>query len=283
MKLARFTQNGKTRIGKVTGDNIVDLSGVDGVTDSMRALLTNFDNLKDALENAQGDSYPLSEVKLEAPINDPQKYLAIGMNYKAHVEESDRGGHKAPPYQLWFNKQVSCINGPYDAIERPVVSDELDYEAELAFVIGKECKNVSKEDALSVIAGYMVSNDVTVRDWQHRTPTYTIGKSFDTHGPVGPWLTTADEIDNPEALDIALYVNGIERQRSNTSQLIYKIADQIAYLTNVMTLYPGDIVATGTPSGVAAVDQNWLKPGEVCRVEIEKLGYIENPIVQAEK
>ena len=279
MKLARFSIKGVTRIGKVVGDSVVDLAEVPGVSESMRQVLTDLDTLRPALEQAEGQRYALSEVRLEAPIVDPQKFLAIGMNYKAHVEESERAGHMAPPYQLWFNKQVSCIAGPVDNIERPKVSVQLDYEAELAFVIGCQCRHVSREDALSVIAGYMVCNDVTVRDWQHRTPTFTLGKSFDTHGPIGPWITTSDEVGNAETLDIALYVNGEQRQGSNTSDLLYDIADQVAYLSTVMTLYPGDIIATGTPSGVAAVTKNWLKPGDVVRVEIEGLGSLENTVV----
>lgn len=281
MRLTRFTVSGTTRIGKVIGDEIIDLSAVPGVTNSMRQVITDLGRLQPELEAATGPAYALSEVRLEAPINDPQKFLAIGMNYQAHAEESLAAGHKVPSTQLWFNKQVSCINGPYGDIERPVVSDELDYEAELAYVIGVQCRNVSREEALSVVAGYLICNDVTVRDWQHRTPTFTLGKSFDTHGPIGPWITTSDEIDNAEDLLMTLTVNGDERQRSSTNDLIYKIADQIAYLSTVMTLYPGDLIATGTPAGIAAVTRNWLKPGDVVRIEIEKLGFIENKVVQA--
>ncbi|EIZ79513.1 2-hydroxyhepta-24-diene-1 [Novosphingobium sp. Rr 2-17] len=278
MKLARFTREGQTRIGKVVGETVVDLSAVVGEGDAMRALIETLDDVRDQLEAVEGPAYALADVKLAAPINDAQKFLAIGMNYQAHAEESIRGGHPVPKHQLWFNKQVSCINGPYDDIVLYKVSEELDYEAELAYVIGKTCKNVKKADALDVIAGYMVCNDVTVRDWQHRTPTYTLGKSFDTHGPIGPWLTTADEIGDAENLDIKLTVDGVVRQHAKTNDLIYKIADQIEYLTTVMTLYPGDIIATGTPSGVAIVDRNWMRDGQVCRVEIEKLGAIENRI-----
>jgi 2-keto-4-pentenoate hydratase/2-oxohepta-3-ene-1,7-dioic acid hydratase in catechol pathway len=223
----------------------------------------------------------LSVVRLEAPINDPQKFLAIGMNYKAHAEEAAAAGIAIPKSQLWFNKQVSCIAGPLDDIVLPRVSDKLDYEAELAFVIGRRCRHVKAADARDVIAGFMVANDVSVRDWQHRSPTYTLGKSFDTHGPIGPWITTSDEVGDPEQLGIRLTVDGIERQNANTSDLIYKIGDQIEYLTTVMTLFPGDIIATGTPSGVAAVDQNWLKAGQKVRVEIDRLGAIEN-VVRAE-
>ena len=282
MKLARFTNDNITAIGKVIDDGIVDLTPVIGQSDSMRRLLTDFDSYRADIEAHSGPVIPLTSVRLEAPINDPQKFLAIGMNYKAHAEEAAAAGIPTPKSQLWFNKQVSCIAGPHDDVIRFKVSDKLDYEGELAYVIGKQCRDVKAKDALSVIAGYMVCNDVSVRDWQHRSPTYTLGKSFDTHGPIGPWITTSDEIADPENLAVTLTVDGKVRQQARTNDLIYKIADQIEYLTTVMTLYPGDIIATGTPSGVAAVDQNWMKPGQVCRVEVEGLGAIENTIVEQE-
>lgn len=280
MKLARFTHDGATRLGKVAGSQVIDLtSAVDGET-SMRRLLDRLPTLRGAIEACDGPAFDLASVTLEAPIDDPQKFLAIGLNYQAHAVESAAAGIKAPTSQLWFNKQVSCIAGPTDDIVLPAVSDQLDYEAELAYVIGTRCRHVKAADAASVIAGYMVCNDVTVRDWQHRVPTWTLGKSFDTHGPIGPWITTADEVANPEDLEIKLIVDGVVRQHARTNDLIYGIAAQIEYLTTVMTLYPGDVIATGTPSGVAAVDKNWLKPGQVCRVEIEGLGAIENRIVR---
>tara|TARA_A100001391_G_scaffold119260_1_gene81186 strand:- start:34660 stop:35508 length:849 start_codon:yes stop_codon:yes gene_type:complete len=279
MKLARFSEGGVTRIGKVVGDEVIDLSGVEGVGSSMRDLLGDLDRLRARLEACDGPAFTLSAVRLEAPIDDPQKYLAIGMNYQAHADEAAAAGHPVPTSQLWFNKQVSCISGPVDDVILYKCSDTLDYEAELAYVIGKKCRNVSAANAHGVIAGYMVSNDVSVREWQFRSPTYTLGKSFDTHGPIGPWITTADEIDNPEDLAITLTVDGVVRQDARTNDLIHKIPQQIEYLTEVMTLYPGDIIATGTPSGVAAVDQNWLKDGQLCTVEIEKLGKISNRIV----
>jgi 2-keto-4-pentenoate hydratase/2-oxohepta-3-ene-1,7-dioic acid hydratase in catechol pathway len=278
MKLCRFTHAGKTRIGKVEGDLVVDLSAVPGVGDSMRALIAALPQIGPALAAAQGDKYPLSDVHLEAPIGDPQKYMAIGMNYKAHADEARAAGVPVPTSQLWFNKQVSCINGPYDPIELPKASDKLDYEAEMAVVIGKRCHDVSEADALSVVAGYMVSDDVSIRDWQMRSPTFTLGKSFDTHGPIGPWITTADEVADPHDLTMWLTVNGEERQRTNTGDMIYNIRQQIAYLSTVMTLEPGDILATGTPAGVGIATQNFLKDGDVVRVEIAGLGAIENTV-----
>lgn len=279
MKLVRFTESEKTRIGKVVGSDVIDLSGVKGVGSSMRQLLTDLPRLRPALEAANSPAFPLSSVKLEAPVNDPQKFLAIGMNYKAHAEEARALGIPIPTSQLWFNKQVSCLNGPYDPIEFPKVVEKLDYEIELGVVIGFRCRKVRQAEARSVIAGYLVVNDVSARDWQHRSPTFTLGKSFDTHGPIGPWLTTDDDIADPLALEMVLTVNGEERQRWMTNDMIYNIYEQIEYLSTVMTLEPGDILATGTPSGVGNATGRLLKAGDVVRAEIQGLGLIENRIV----
>jgi 2-keto-4-pentenoate hydratase/2-oxohepta-3-ene-1,7-dioic acid hydratase in catechol pathway len=276
VKLARFTQDGTTRIGKVVGDSIVDLSAVTGPGHSMKTVLERFDSLRSAMDAATVPSFALADVKLEAPIDDPRKFLAIGMNYEKHAQEAEAAGIKRPTSQLWFNKQVQCINGPYDPIDLPKVSHMLDYEAELGVVIGKRCRHVTREDARSVISGYLVCNDVSVRDWQQKSPTFTLGKSFDTHGPIGPWITTDDEVADPHALNMWLTVNGEERQRTSTGDMIYDIYDQISYLSTVMTLEPGDILATGTPSGVAIVTGNFLKVGDVVRVEVSELGHIEN-------
>jgi 2-keto-4-pentenoate hydratase/2-oxohepta-3-ene-1,7-dioic acid hydratase in catechol pathway len=279
MKLVRFTENGNTRIGKILGDNVVDLSHVPGVGQSMRDLLRDLPSLRPVLEAATGAEFAMNDVTLNAPIDDPQKFLAIGMNYQAHADEAAAAGIPLPTHQLWFNKQVSCITGPFDPIDLPKVSDKLDYEAELGVVIGQKCRHVSAAGARAVIAGYFVCNDVTVRDWQQRTPTYTLGKSFDSHGPIGPWLTTDDEIADPLALEMVLTVNGAERQRSSTGDMIYNIYDQIAYLSTVMTLEPGDILATGTPAGVGIATGQFLKAGDVVRVAIEGLGAIENIVL----
>ena len=279
MKLARFTRDGNTAIGKVVGDQIVDLSALTGGDASMRRFLADLPARKAEAEAVVEPAYPLSSVHLEAPIDDPQKFLGIGMNYQAHADEAARAGISIPKTQLWFNKQVSSIAGPTDKVVLPAVSDQLDYEGELAYVIGTRCRKVKREDALSMIAGYLICNDFSVRDWQHRSPTYTLGKSFDTHGVIGPWIATADEVTNAQNLRLRLFVNGKEKQNSLTDDLIYKIEDQIVHLSTVMTLEPGDVITTGTPAGVAAVDQSWLKAGDVVKVEIDGLGSIENTIV----
>jgi 2-keto-4-pentenoate hydratase/2-oxohepta-3-ene-1,7-dioic acid hydratase in catechol pathway len=259
---------------------VVDIGGaLPEAGHSMRRLLEHFDALRPALETANGERHALAEVVLHAPIDDPQKFLAIGMNYQAHADEAAAAGVPVPKSQLWFNKQVSCITGPYSPVDVPRHSEKVDYEAEMAVVIGRACRHVSRLDALAVVAGYMVANDVTARDWQFRSPTYTLGKSFDTHGPIGPWLTTADEVPDPHALEMVLTLNGEERQRSSTGDMIYDIAEQIAYLSTVMTLLPGDILSTGTPSGVGIAGNRFMRPGDVVRVDITDLGYIENRFV----
>jgi 2-keto-4-pentenoate hydratase/2-oxohepta-3-ene-1,7-dioic acid hydratase in catechol pathway len=281
MKIARFhLGDGPSRLGRVDGDRVTDISEVPGVGTSLRAILPDLPALKGAILAADGPSHALADVVLEAPVDAPQKFLGIGMNYAKHAEEAAAAGIPIPTSQLWFNKQVSCLNAPFGDIEKPRVSDELDYEIELGVVIGRRCRHVDAADARSVIAGYLVANDVSVRDWlQKRSPTFTLGKSFDTHGPVGPWLTTDDEIADPLDLHMTLTVNGEVRQDWATDDMIYDIYEQIAYLSTVMTLEPGDILATGTPAGIGAPTQNWLRVGDVVRAEIEGLGAIENRVV----
>jgi len=281
MRLARFRLgDDPIRIGRVEGDHLVDVSDVAGVGTSVRAILPRLDELRPAILAASGPMLPLADVVLEAPIDAPQKYLGIGMNYREHAEEAARAGIPTPTSQLWFNKQVSCIVGPYADVVKPDISDELDYEVELGVVIGRRARHVRAEDARSCIAGYVVADDVSVRDWLHkRSPTFTLGKSFDTHGPIGPWLTTDDEIDDPLRLRMTLSVNGEVRQDHVTDDMIYDVYQQIEYLTQVMTLMPGDILATGTPQGIGASTGRFLKVGDVVRAEIEGLGAISNRVV----
>jgi len=281
MKLTRFTVEGRTRLGKVGDDRIIDMrTAAPDAGQSMRRLLEQLESLRPAIEALDAPSFALADVVLEAPIADPRKYLAIGMNYQSHVDEAEAAGVTAPKTQIWFNKQVTCINGPFADVDVPKVGpDMVDYEAEMGVVIGRRCRHVSREEARSMIAGYVVCNDVTARDWQFRSPTFTLGKSFDTHGPIGPWITTDDEIADPHDLMMTLELNGEERQRSSTNDMIYNIYDQIAYLSQVMTLEPGDLIATGTPSGVGIAGNRFMKAGDVVRVTIDGLGSIENRFV----
>lgn len=283
MKIARFEYNGIINIGIVRDGGLIDLKKA-GLAYS--SILEIIDGGQDALVkiNQTCDKkpidYKLSDVKLLAPIPKPGKYLAIGMNYQKHLEESDRIGAGRPTNQLWFNKQTTCINDPYGTID-PGVTEKLDYEVELGLVIGKCAKNVKAENALSYVFGYFVANDVSARDWQFHSPTFTMGKSFDTHGPIGPWIVTADEVKDPQNLDLRCYVNGKIHQSSNTSMMIYKIVKQIEYLSTAFTLEPGDLIATGTPEGVGVAMEPpvFLKRGDVVRCEVDGIGMIENKVL----
>jgi 2-keto-4-pentenoate hydratase/2-oxohepta-3-ene-1,7-dioic acid hydratase in catechol pathway len=208
----------------------------------------------------------------------PGKVFAIGLNYADHIAES---GQPTPTEQVWFTKAVTSINAPFESVQLPNVSMLLDYEAELVAVIGKRCKHVPKEKAHEVIFGYCVGNDVTVRDWQFKTPQWVLGKSFDTHAPIGPWIVTPDEIGDPHTLGIRAFVNGEKRQDSNTKHLVFNIYDQIAHISKAMTLEPGDTIFTGTPGGVgvAMKPPQFLKAGDVTRIEIDKIGAIEATVV----
>jgi 2-keto-4-pentenoate hydratase/2-oxohepta-3-ene-1,7-dioic acid hydratase in catechol pathway len=221
----------------------------------------------------------LADVRLLAPVPRPGKTLAIGLNYLDHVKESIVGESRTvPEHQVWFTKLANAINGPFDNILLPSVSGMTDYEAELVAVIGRRCKHVKPEHAADVVFGYAVGNDVSVRDWQKRTSQWTLGKSFDTHAPFGPWITTADELNgDPHGLDMRCWVNGEQRQSSNTRLMIHNVWQQIALISQAMTLEPGDVIFTGTCSGVGAGFEppRFLRAGDVVRIEIERLGAIE--------
>jgi len=283
MKLVTFsTQNNPAaRIGVVRGDGVVDLSGVADLPRSMLELLAAGDSAIAAARSAAQAATEVvatNQVLFHAPVPNPGKVLAIGLNYGDHIAES---GMEKPKTQVWFNKQHNCINGPYSDIALPSVSNKLDYEAELCVIIGKRCKHVPRERAAEVIAGFCCGNDVSVRDWQMRAQTMQIGKSFDTHGPIGPWLVTPDEVGDPHELDIRATVNGELRQSSNTRHLIFDCYDGIAHLTQAFTLDVGDVLFMGTPAGVGVAMQppQFLEAGDVVRVEIEKLGHLENRVV----
>ena len=283
MKLATFTHDGATRIGVVTGEQVVDLATVaPGLPRDMVAFLAAGGAAMAAArhaESAASGRLALADVRLRAPVLRPPKFLAIGLNYADHVKES---GLEPPAVPVFFNKQATCVAGPFDPIHLPRVSPLLDYEGELAFVIGRRCRHVPRDRAHEVIAGYLVVNDVSVRDWQLRTPTMTMGKSFDTHGPMGPWLVTPDEIGDPHALELRTWVNGELRQHSNTRHLIYDCFAQVEHLSTAFTLEPGDVVTTGTPAGVggAMSPPRFLRAGDVVRIEIEKIGAIENRVTE---
>lgn len=280
MKIATFTQGGWTRIGVAIGDDIADVAAADrGLPHDMLELIRGGRPFLDRVRTALGDAprHRLASVKLEAPLRRPPKILAIGLNYADHIAET---GAQRPTIPIVFNKQSTCIVGHGADVIKPNVSDQIDYEAELCVVIGKSCRGLDRASASDAVFGYCVGNDVSVRDWQRRSPTMTMGKSFDTHGPMGPWITTSDEIADPHALDISCWVDGELRQSSNTRHLIFDCYDIIEHLTTAFTLEPGDVIFTGTPSGVAVAmnPQRFLTHGSRVRVEIEGLGVLENVV-----
>jgi len=284
MKIARFrTTDGQVHVGRIEGDTACELTPHVSTTECLGKLVAAevgaFERLA-AVPIGELRPHRLEDVQLLAPVTSPSKFLAIGLNYQSHADESRRIGVAQVASQIWFNKQVSCIVGPGDAIDHPTIVEQLDYEAELGFVIGRKARNVRPDEALDYIAAYTIVNDVSARDWQKRSPTWTLGKSFDTHGPVGPWLVTPDEVGDPQNLELSLRVNGELRQQANTAQMIHDIRAQVSYLSEVMTLMPGDIIATGTPAGVgvAMTPPQFLKDGDVVSIDIQSIGQLSNPV-----
>ncbi|NMM04210.1 fumarylacetoacetate hydrolase family protein [Paraburkholderia sp. RP-4-7] len=285
MKLVTFSlPDGSPETGIVVDGGVVQISkhiaeapaGMIGLIDAWPAFS---DRLHALMRNGHAD-HALDVVTLLAPVPRPSKILGIGLNYADHLAES---GMDKPADQLWFAKMPTSATGPFAPVELPRVSEQLDYEAELAFVIGKRCRHVSRDRAHEVIFGYCAANDVSVRDWQVRTSQFMLGKSFDTHAPFGPWIVTSDEIGDPHTLGIRCFVNGEKRQDSNTRELIFNCFEQVEHLSKVMTLEPGDLILSGTPGGVGVGSKppRWLRAGDRVRVEIDGIGTIEN-IVRAE-
>jgi 2-keto-4-pentenoate hydratase/2-oxohepta-3-ene-1,7-dioic acid hydratase in catechol pathway len=274
----------RPRTGVVDGDDVVDLTEEPfGLPGDMATLLGLGQPAMEAAAGAaarEARRWRFEDVTLLAPVPLPPKILAIGLNYRAHVEEM---GRQPPEHQYWFNKQRTCVAGPEEDILIPAVSEQVDYEGELAIVIGRRAKAVPAGRWLDVVAGFTVVNDVSVRDWQGHSPTFTMGKSFDTHCPMGPWLVTPDEIADVGNLALRTWVNGELRQDASTSDLIFTPDQMIEYLTTVFPLEPGDVLATGTPSGVGAGFRppRWLRAGDRVRVEIEGVGTLENPVAAA--
>jgi ureidoglycolate lyase len=278
MKIARFSAAGATSLGIVEGQFLTVLTGrVNGLSSDMLELISHWDELEPLVRALPRTAdLRVGEVKLLSPVSRPGKVLGIGLNYDDHVAES---GLKMPEFQTWFAKAVTSITGPYDSIQMPKASSSLDYEGELVFIVGKGGKHVSKSAADATIFGYCVGDDVSVRDWQFRSGQFTLGKSFDTHAPIGPWIVTADSID-ARNLAIRTFVNGEKRQESNTQHLIFDCAAQVAHLTEAMTLEPGDVIFTGTPGGVgiAMKPPKFLAVGDRVRIEIDGIGSIENEV-----
>jgi 2-keto-4-pentenoate hydratase/2-oxohepta-3-ene-1,7-dioic acid hydratase in catechol pathway len=280
MKVCRFaTADNSPGLGIVEGDVVVDLSAADAPSEPAAALA---ELGRDGLEalTAGAPRRSLTETRLLSPAS-PRKYLAIALNYADHIAEM---GMEAPEVPVFFNKQVTCVTGPGAEVHMPKVSTLLDYEAELALVIGKRCRHVPIERAHEVIAGYTCANDLSVRDWQGRAQTMTIGKSFDTHGPLGPWLVTPEEVGDPQDLRVRCYVNDDLRQDASTAEMVFDCFQQVSHLSEAFTLEPGDVIATGTPAGVGLGRQPFreylLHVGDTVRVEIERIGELINTVVE---
>lgn len=284
MRLITFRNNNKIGIGSLRGDQVIPFSQSKEIPDDMLSFLqageVTINIAKDLCDNPE-EIIALKEVNILSPISRPPKIIAIGLNYMDHLEEIRAAGRNmdTPEVPMIFNKQSLSANGPYDEIHKPIVSDKLDYEGELTIVIGQNCRHVSKNDAHKVIAGYTIANDVSVRDWQMRVPTFTIGKSFDTHCPFGPAIVTKDEITDPHNLNLRTEVNGEIRQESNTKHLIFNCFELIEHISTAFTLEAGDLILTGTPSGVGVVENKFLKASDVVKVTIDTLGYIENKVI----
>ena len=284
MKLVTFNEpGGRPRVGVALGDAVVDVTAADAAipADMIGFLEAGADAraAADAAASGGAPRFALAEVELHSPVPRPGKILAVGLNYGDHIAET---GLDTPEIPMIFNKQSTSAHGPAQPFHRPKVSDKLDYEGELAIVIGRRCRHVPKDRAADVIAGYTVCNDVSVRDWQMRSATFTMGKSFDTHCPLGPWIVTSDEVGDPHALDLKTWVNGELRQSSNTKHLVFDCYDLVEHLSTAFTLEPGDVIPTGTPGGIGAAmkPRQYLKAGDVVRVEIEGIGAIENAVIE---
>lgn len=273
MKLASYVWKNETHYGVVSDGRVYRLGS--RIAEFLRDPLpftSQVPNLS-ALPSAA-----LGEVRLLPPAPEPEKIVCIGLNYRDHARES---GMDIPKYPVFFAKYRNALAGPYDPIELPRVSTQVDYEAELAVVIGKGGRHIPEERALEYVAGYMALNDVSARDFQFRTPQWIQGKTFDTFAPCGPFLVTADEVPDPHALAVRLRLNGQLMQDSNTREFIFPIPRLIAYLSDIFTFAPGDIISTGTPSGVGFSRKPpvFLKPGDVVEVEVEQVGTLRNPVV----
>lgn len=270
------------RVAGVRADGYVDLNSADAsLPTSLRALLEQGPAALDKAVAAtnSGQAIAPGSVKLLPPVTDPEKIICIGLNYADHAAET---GAKIPAEPVVFNKFLTALRAHGDDIELPAVSKEVDYEAELVVIIGKAGRNIPREAALAHVAGYACGHDVSARDWQKGKPggQWLLGKSFDSFGPLGPELVTADEVGDPGVLEISLRLNGETMQHSTTRQLIFPVDYLVSYLSQCVTLKPGDLIYTGTPPGVgmARTPPVWLKPGDVVEIEIEKIGLLRNTV-----
>jgi 2-keto-4-pentenoate hydratase/2-oxohepta-3-ene-1,7-dioic acid hydratase in catechol pathway len=271
MKLACVLYDGAPATGVVEDDHLA-LIPFSTPVDALRA---GPEAIAQALRTAR--RVALDPTTLLPPVPRPGKILGLGLNYMDHVRE---GGREVPTSQMWFNKQAGAAHTPFGTVLAPRGSEQMDYEGELVAIIGWHAWGLTAADAVDAIAGYAVGCDYSVRDWQKAAQTMTMGKSYDTHAPFGPFLITPDEIADVQALPITTRVNGDVRQNGNTADMIFPVAEQVAFLSNRFTLAPGDVLFTGTPAGVAQWrdDKPWLKPGDVVEVDIATLGTIRHTV-----
>lgn len=282
MRLCVFEATNRVGLGLIVGDEVADLRFASPhlSPNPVDIIAAGEDGIEAVRRAAAAAPYiPLSQVKMRRPVGRPGKILGIGLNYRDHAKET---GREPPTTQMWFNKQATAIHGPFDPVLMPAVSTALDYEVELVVLIGKHGRHVPRERAHEIIGGYMTGCDYSVRDWQRATPTMIMGKGFDTHAPVGPWITTPDEAGDVGNMRLKCWVNGELRQNGNTSEMIFDVAAQIEHLTKAFALEPGDLIFTGTPAGVGAAftPPKFVKVGDTVRVEVERLGVIEAVIAQ---
>ncbi len=291
MYIVSYRRQGPWRAGIAHGSILADVAALSpsspaGNVLSVRALLRGgapaleeaLSRARDAFENGSDDLIPLREVELGPPVPDPDKIICLGLNYPEHAREVRMGAVGVPTF---FAKFRNALGGPYSTIVLPLISTEVDYEGELAVVIGQKCKEVSERDAMTCVAGYTIMNDVSARDIQFQTSQWIAGKTLDTFAPMGPWIVPASAVPDPQDLEIITRVNGVTLQHGNTRDMIFPVARAIAFLSSLMTLEPGDIIATGTPSGVGFKRHPpiFLRSGDVVEVEIERIGAIRNTVV----
>jgi len=283
MKLGIIEWSGLSRVALILGEELIDLTAHLGVQiDGMWKFLAMGDEARALAKRCQQRAEPrlsASSVKYCSPIQQVDKVLGVGMNYHSFVAAARRVGVPISTNRTWFLRPRSCVTGAYDDIWLPQDANDLDYEAELAVVIGRRCRHVAREEAHSVVGGFTIANDLTLRERVFKS--IALGKSFDTHTPLGPWIVTADEIVDAHKLDIKTWVNGELRQNSNTTEMIADWCELIVEVSAVCTLNPGDIILTGTPDGCGAFQRPpmGLAVGDVIKVEIEGIGYIQNHVV----
>ncbi|GAB2537785.1 fumarylacetoacetate hydrolase family protein [Gracilibacillus alcaliphilus] len=288
MKLLTIKTDKGNEVGLQTAKGMINVTkeipAIHAVLDIIQSgdpALKEIAQLQERAEEGYIEAVNEDQVRFASCIANPEKIICVGLNYQKHAEEANK---EIPTSPILFNKYNNALTGHNEDIDFPVVSDQVDYEAELAIVIGKEAKEVDQLEALDYVFGYCCANDLSARDLQMKTGQWLLGKSLDGFCPLGPYLVTKDEIDNPDQLEISCYVNGELRQHSNTKDMIFNCKEIISYISQHMTLLPGDVILTGTPEGVVlgntASGRKWLQPGDEMIVEIERLGKLSNTFIK---